>query len=385
MLASLVACMSAIRIALFIHNRQNDYQTLLQSDCEQTARRLDLHVSVTSAENNAETQLRQIRAALSERESSRPRAIIVSPVSEIVLLPLIHDAAKLGIGWVFLSRWNGAIQDLRRQYPKVPILAVLPDHFAVGRIQGQQLRLLMDPGDEVVFIQGPIGVYTTKQRRAGLDRELADRLDIRRSYLNGDWSLESGENAMASWLSTFSGFKLPPFVIAAQNDSMAIGARRAVMRWSANKGKSPIGELRVLGCDGSVQFGQRLLSTGELRATVAIPPVSGRAVEEIAAALRYGRMPAAETTVPVQSLPDLAHIADSNRRHSGPPSHHSAQPQQRSAPSSHRDAQPQQPSGPPSHPDAQPQQPSTPPSHRDAQPQQPSGSPSFRVIPLLRR
>src|SRR5512133_2925988 len=220
--------MSAIRIALFIHDRQNDYQILLQSDCEQTARRLDLHTSVASAEKSAENQLRQIRAALNEAEPNRPRAIIVSPVSEMVLLPVIHDAAKLGIGWVFLSRWNNAIHDLRRQYPKVPILAVLPDHFEVGRIQGQQLRLLINPGDELVFIQGPIGVYSTKRRRAGLERELADRLDIRRSFVNGDWSLAGGEPATARCLSTFSGTQIPPFINAAQNNSMDVGARRAV-------------------------------------------------------------------------------------------------------------------------------------------------------------
>ena len=298
--------MSGLRIALFLYDRLNDYQSLNQADGEQAARRCDAHLSVFSAENSAETQIRQIRAALSEPEVTRPRALLICPVSEMALMPLAHNAARSGIAWVLLSRWSDAIPDFRRQYPQVPIFAVLPDQLEIGRIQGQQLRALLQAGDELVYIQGPIATYSTRCRRVGLERELASVRNVRLSPVHGDWSEQSGESAMKVWLSAFTTRKLPRFVIAAQNDSMAEGARRAVMDWSAAGGQIPQGDLRVVGCDGSPSFGQRLVASGRLRATIVVPPVAGRAVEEVVTAFRLGRQPAAETMVIARSHPDIA-------------------------------------------------------------------------------
>jgi len=229
-------------------------------------------------------------------------------------MPLVHDAAKLGIAWVFLSRWNEAVHDLRRQYSSVPIFAVLPDQLDIGRIQGQQLRLLVRPGDELVCIQGPIGTYSTRLRRTGLETELASKQDVNWSHFNGDWSQAGGESAMKTWLSTFPAYKIPQFVIAAQNDSMAVGAREAFATWAAASGQPLRPDLIALGCDGSPGFGQRLVTSGELRATVIVPPVSGRAVDEIVSAFRSGRRPEAEIQVAVRSHPDIGSLVSSASR-----------------------------------------------------------------------
>lgn len=306
--------MPGFRVGLFLLDRLNDYQALQQSDCEKAARRHDLRLTVWSADKNVDTQIRQIRAQLAENESNRPRALIVCPVSEMALLPLVHDAAKLGVAWVFLSRWTDSIHDFRRQYPKVPIFAVLPDQLEIGRIQGQQLRAFLRAGDEVVSIQGPIGTYSTRLRRAGLEGELADKTGLRWSRFNGDWSELGGESAMKNWLSTFPISRVPEFVIAAQNDSMAAGAREAFLNWATGNSQPPRADLTVLGCDGSPAFGQRLVAEGKLRATVVVPPVSGRAVEEIVAALRSGRQPVAETKVSVSSYPDLGTLSSAAAR-----------------------------------------------------------------------
>ncbi len=200
--------MPGLRIALFLYDRLNDYQALNQADGEQAARRCAVHLSVFSAENSAETQIRQVRAALSEPEATRPRALLICPVSEMALMPLAHNAARLGIAWVLLSRWSDAIHDFRRQYPQVPIFAVLPDQLEIGRIQGQQLRALLHAGDELVYIQGPIATYSTRYRRVGLEKEIASVRDIRLSLVNGDWSEQSGESAMKVWLSAFTTRRL---------------------------------------------------------------------------------------------------------------------------------------------------------------------------------
>lgn len=307
--------MPGFRIALLLHDRHNDYQALVQADCEQTARRHDLQVSVLSADKSVEAQVRQVRALLAESEATRPRALMICPVSEVALMPLMHDAAKLDVAWVLLSRWTDALHDLRAQYPKVPIFAVLPDHQEIGRIQGRQLRQLLRPGEELVCILGPAGTYSTRLRRAGLEAELADKQGLHWSHFNGDWSEVGGESAMQSWLSTFTATKLPRFVIAGQNDNMAIGARHAFTKWSLSAGQAPRDDLTVLGCDGSPAYGQRLVTSGQLRATVVVPSVSGRAVEEVVKALRFGNQPAAETMVAVRSHPDLGSLVREGTRH----------------------------------------------------------------------
>jgi ABC-type sugar transport system substrate-binding protein len=301
-------------IALFLHDRLNDYQARLQTDCEQAARRHDLRLVIHSADKNAESQMRQIRSILSMPESKRPRAIVVSPVSEIAMMPLIYDAAQLGVGWVFLTRWNDAVHAMRRQYPKVPIFAVTANHVEIGRIQGKFARALLDPGDELIYIQGPLATSSSRRRREGFVKELADTRDLRLSEFNSDWSQLGGEAVMKSWLSTFSLQKVPRFVVVAQNDNMAIGARTAVFDNRSRANDALLADLRVVGCDGSPTFGQRMVQSGQLRATIIIPPVAGRAVDELVSSWRTGHQPSAEITMPVQPFPEAEQLQQTRRR-----------------------------------------------------------------------
>ena len=111
---------------------------------------------------------------------------------------------------------------------------------------------------------------------------------------------------MASWLSTFTTGVVPEFVLAAQNDSMAMGARQAVLDLRHSGKRVVLRPLRVLGCDGAPRYGQRLVNEGQLQATVVIPPIAGRAIEEVVTAFRTLRQPAAEIAISVRSHPDLS-------------------------------------------------------------------------------
>jgi len=293
------------RIALFIHDRLNDYQNLLQVDCEQSARQYDMVVTSYSANRDVETQVKQIRTAIDSQDRVRPEAILVSAVREIALVPLMQEAASRGIGWVMLSRTLDAMTDARRKHPHVPLFAVIPDHVEVGHIQGQQVRAIANYSDELVYIQGPVGTFSTKRRHQGIERELADRPDLQWSKMNSDWTQEGGEDAMRGWLRTFTHRKLPSFIVAAQNDAMAAGARQALLDFGISGGAVDQNSIRILGCDGTPTFGQRLVSAGQLKATVVIPSVAGRAVEELAACFRSKRSLSSELLIKVQSFPEV--------------------------------------------------------------------------------
>ena len=300
---------SSKRVALFLHDLQNDYQQILRTDCERAAQRNQMELVVRSADRDADVQLRQIRRVLAEPGGTRPHALVVSCVWELPLLNLAREAAALGIAWVFLTRWNDAIHDLRRGNPKVPIFAVLGDQLEIGRIQGRQLRMLIEPQAEVVYLRGPSGTYSARCREQGFDQEIAGHCANRRVNLNGDWSQSGGYSAAKRWLSTLPRRKLPDVVVVSQNDNMAAGVREALVEWC---GHDP--EVDMLGCDGSPGLGQMLVRTGRLRGTVVVPSVSGRALDELALAFRLGQMPPAEIKLPVRSYPDLYELRRSPRQ-----------------------------------------------------------------------
>ncbi len=296
------------RIALFLRAVGNDYQDLLREDCQAAATRRGFALEVFSADGDGDKQVRQIRNSLDAPEILRPIAMLVSPVRESVLLTAAREAARMGIGWIILNRWNDSLLDLRGEFPRLPIFAVNPDQKEVGRIQARQFKILLPHGGELLYIQGPIGTSSAYRRFIGMRDELAGA-PINVVTFNSDWSTEGGERATQEWLRIFGGRQLPPCVVGAQNDNMAMGARKALMERPNLQQRAAASQVPVTGCDGSPAYGQQLVKIGRLTATVVIPPVAGRAVDELASMLENGRAPPAEITVGVSSYPDLSRLA----------------------------------------------------------------------------
>lgn len=289
------------RLALFLFDQGNDYQALLEQDCIQAARRHRLELTVFHADNSLNRQVDQIRNALASG-SNAPDAVLVSPVSEVALMPMVHVAARSGVGWVFLNRWNDAISELRLQYPTVPIFSVSADQDQVGTLHGRQLARLCRPGDECVYIQGPLGTSSAKRRLAGTQRELSSGSCATLTILHSDWSRDGGRNVMTQWLRMLPRASVSGLVVVAQNDSMAVGARDALAEWDPGGASADI-----VGCDGSPEFGQQMVATRQLSATIVIPAVTSRAVDELIASDK-GNRSSPEVPVAVRSFPDLESI-----------------------------------------------------------------------------
>ena len=86
--------------------------------------------------------------------------------------------------------------------------------------------------------------------------------------------------------------------MACQNDSMAVGARKALLEhrrdWTA---------LSFLGCDGLPEGGQRLVAQGLLAATVVTPSNTGPALEIVARWLQTKETPPREVLLAPRSHP----------------------------------------------------------------------------------
>ena len=296
------------RIALFLQARDNDYQQLLRDDCLTAASQRGFSVNVFFAEGDADRQVQQLRETLREPPAKRVLAVMVSPVRESTLVPTVHDALRAGVGWIALSRWSDYLSEQRDKFPGIPVLCVLPDHEEIGRIQALQFRALLPRGGELVYIRGPLGTFSAERRLAGMQKGLAGST-LRPVVFNSDWSKEGGERAMGDWIRVFGGRELPPCVVGAQNDRMAMGARLALLGAVDRNNRDALKRFAITGCDGSPSYGKRLVSEGQLVATVVVPPVSGRALAELAAVLDGGPPPPLAITVEVRSYPDVNLLA----------------------------------------------------------------------------
>jgi ABC-type sugar transport system substrate-binding protein len=304
---------TSCRIAFFSMDR-GERQDLLREECLEAAARYGFPVRVFQADGDATNQVTQIQACLAEDPQRRPTVIIVNPVREVALFSAAHAAAQLGIGWVVLQRSCDYLDDLRRQHPNLPIFAVLPDQQEIGRIQGRQVLSLLPDGGELVYIRGPLGTHAAVARSAGV-QEVLQGSAVKVFTLTSDWTTEGGSQTMKEWARVFQRRDMPQFVVGAQNDAMAMGARDALLDdISREHPNVSIDQFAFSGCDGSPGYGGRLVAEGKLTCTVVLPVTSGRAVAEIAAAMRGGPRPPAAILLSSSGLPDPRDLTRSPSR-----------------------------------------------------------------------
>jgi ABC-type sugar transport system substrate-binding protein len=299
-------------IALFLRTLTNDYQELLREDCTAAAARRGYALAVFSADNDPDRQARQIRDCLAETSGTRPTVVFVSPVRENMLLVTAYEAARSGVGWVVLNRSSDYLPELRKAFPDVPLFCVNADQVEVGRIQGRQFKILLPAGGELLYVQGPILTSSAQKRLLGLQQVLKGT-PIKMSTFSADWSQQGGEQAAKSWAQVFRHRDVPACVVGAQNDSMAMGVRKAFLEEADARQRPDIARIRITGCDGSPAYGQRLVSQRELTATVIIPSAAGRAVDELTAFLDRRRTPPAEVVLEVTPYPDFGFLETRSR------------------------------------------------------------------------
>jgi ABC-type sugar transport system substrate-binding protein len=295
-----------VRIANFLMTLDNDYQTLQRDVCRAAAKRHGFSVRELSARYDAEEQLRQIQQCLAEPEGTRPRAVLVHAIIETALRPVAEEAARLGVAFVLLNRSCRYLGELRARYPRVPIFAVDPDQRKIGRIQGQQLVRLLPNGGDLLYISGKVGTSSAQLRLDCVKAALAGA-NIQMVVAQGDWSSASGTAAVQHWLRTRIT-TASACAVGAQNDSMAIGARAALMSAALELKQPHLMDIPITGCDGTVAQGQACVRSRELSATVVVPSSADRAVDELASAFATGRGPTADIVLDVSSFPELPNI-----------------------------------------------------------------------------
>lgn len=294
--------MKKLRFLVSLTTNDNDYQIEQAQSAEQMARKLGAELQIVYADNDAITQSTQILKAIQSDENQRPDAIVFEPVGGTALPQVARAAATAGIGWAVLNRDAIYIPELRKS-SSAPFCGVTSDHIEIGRIQGRQFAALLPHGGSILYIQGPAENSAAKERTIGMQE--TKPANIHCIMLRAQWTEESSQRSVRSWLKLSTSQKATIDLIGAQDDSMAIGARRAFEELPNESESERWLKLPFTGCDGLPKTGEAWVRTGLLAATVFVPPNTGQAIQMLFDAIQNGKKPPERAlTVPI-SIPSL--------------------------------------------------------------------------------
>jgi len=291
-----------IRILVSLTTKDNDYQIEQAQSAEQAAKRLGVTAEIIFADNDAINQSTQILKAVQAAPESRPNAIVFEPVGGTALPQVARAAAAAGIGWAVLNRDASYVPELRKT-SSAPIFAVSSDHVEIGRIQGLQFAALLPKGGTVLYIQGPSENSAAKDRTAGMQENKPANIQV--ILLKAQWTEESALRAVRSWLKLTTSQKSAIDMVGAQDDSMAMGARKAFQELPNEAERERWLKLPFTGCDGLPGTGQSWVRSGMLAATVFVPPNTGQAIEMLVQALQQKKQAPERLLIPSRSIPSL--------------------------------------------------------------------------------
>jgi ribose transport system substrate-binding protein len=297
--------MRKLRFLLSVTNEENDFQIAQADAARAVASRLGADLEVVSADDDGVKQIGQLLERIQSTTVRRPDAILLEPAGSTPLPQVGQAAVAAGVGWGILSRDANYLEELRSTY-KVPAFIVAPDHEEIGRIQGRQLSALLPGGGTVLYIEGPSQSVAARQRHTGMMATKSANVQLR--GLKAHWSEVSACKAVTSWLKLCTAKDTQIAAVCAQDDSMAMGARKALQACTHARRDIWLA-VPFLGCDGMPQTGQEWVRKGLLAATVYSPPTAPIAVELMARFFEHGTMPPVRTLTETTSIPAIEALA----------------------------------------------------------------------------
>jgi ribose transport system substrate-binding protein len=131
--------------------------------------------------------------------------------------------------------------------------------------------------------------------------------------MKGMWTEASAFKAVTNWLRLSTSQQNHIDVIAAQNDAMAVGAKKALQEFAFDStARNRWLSIPFLGCDGVPKTGQAWVRSGILAATVIAPPLAGQGLEMLVQALQTRGTPEEMTLMTPRSFPALDTLAASS-------------------------------------------------------------------------
>jgi ABC-type sugar transport system substrate-binding protein len=263
---------------LLIGNKErgevNHFQLLQEETAHAEGRRMGLHVEVAFAPGF--DQLRVLKKRIADA-ASPVDAVVTEPANNSTM-DLVMSELQGKTGCVILSAWGPSVEVAAKSWgDALPFGTVGTDHVKVGEIQGRQVRTLLPQGGRVLYVTGPLRSSAAQQRLEGLRAQVGAGVRLE-EISAGQWTESDGIVAFNDWYRVAkSGDPLVP-VVAAGNDELAIGARRACEALPNAAHREALLRSRFLGVDACPTFGQKLVSDKQLHASVLTPANTGLAL-----------------------------------------------------------------------------------------------------------
>jgi ribose transport system substrate-binding protein len=307
--------MKELSFVVSLTNNDNDYQQEQAAAAEKAAQRLGVDVKIIHASNDALAQSQQLLHYVQDSGVARPDAIMFEPAGGTAFPQVARAAAAAGIGWVVLNHEVDYILELRRSF-KVPVFAISSDHEEVGKIQGQQFAALLPKGGSILYIEGPANSSAAKERSVGMLKTKPTNIQVK--TMRANWTEESAYRTVSSWLRLRTSQESRVDLVGAQDDSMAMGARKAFSEITESE-RARWMKIPITGCDGVPKTGQTWVRNGTLAATIFIRPNTDLAMEMLVEWFKSGAsLPERKVTDPesVPRLQDLAKAASGKMQRS---------------------------------------------------------------------
>lgn len=299
--------MKKLSFVLSLITSDNDYQVEQARMAQELARRLTVDLDVLFADSDAVNQSQQLLNVIQSRSAVVPDGILMEPAGATSLPVVAQAAATAGIAWVVLNREADYVPKLRRE-SAAPLFTVRIDHEEVGRIQGRQFAAILPQGGVVLYIQGPSNSLVSQHRLSGMYETKPE--NIRVKVLKGaNWTEGSGNHALGSWLRLSTSHNEQVDLVGCQNDSIAMGARKAFQELTSGLERDARLGLPFTGVDGLAGTGQEWVRRGLLAATVITPPASVPALEMLVGAIRDGMQPPESHLIQPRSCPEVEVLA----------------------------------------------------------------------------
>jgi ribose transport system substrate-binding protein len=294
--------MANLRFIVSLISTENDYQVEQAAAAQAAAQKLGVDLQILYADNDAITQSTQLLKTIQSDEALRPHAIIFEPVGGTAFPQVARAAVSAKVAWAVLNREADYIPQLRKT-AQVPVFCISSDHKEIGRIQGRQLAALLPNAGCVLYIQGPSENSAARDRTTGMQMTLPHGVQV--ISLRGRWTEESGHRSVESWLRLNTSNKAQIDVVSAQNDLMAIGARKAFEGVANSADRERWLRLPFTGVDGLAKTGQAWVRSGTLRATVVVPTNTRQAISMLVEALKTGKDVAERSFTAPESFPAI--------------------------------------------------------------------------------
>ncbi len=297
--------MKKLSFLVSLTNNDNDYQQEQAAAAEKAARKLGVDVQIIHANGDAVSQSQQLLHYIQGGVALRPDAIVFEPAGGTAFPQVARAAVSADIGWVVLNHEADYLEKLR-QNCHVPVFSISSDHLQIGKIQGEQIGQLLPQGGSILYIEGPANSSAARERTAGMNATKPANIQVK--SIRGSWTEESAYRAITSWLRLRTSKESTIDLVAAQDDSMAAGARKAFSELPEGERERWL-KIPFIGCDGLPKTGQSWVRSGLLTATIFVPPNTDLALEMLTEAIRTGSQPPECRVTIAESIPAMKELA----------------------------------------------------------------------------